>query len=180
MDKLSDSTPCAGLLPLSVGAFVLSEAELGPLAQISPFKGGLDQVASVLQKSKGLALPGPNQSVVGQGSRLTWFGRESFLLSGCPAPDLKEFAAVTDQTDAWACVELSGEGVEDALARLVPVDLRTTSFAANATVRTYVGHMSASLVRTDDQKILMMVFRSMAETLVEELKEAMEAVTARG
>ena len=66
------------------------------------------------------------------------------------------------------------------MARLVPVDLRTQAFGVGATCRTLVGHMSSSITRIEKDRLLIMVFRSMAETLVAELKEAMEAVVDRG
>ena len=95
------------------------------------------------------------------------------------APDLK-CAAVIDQSDAWASVVLRGSSAVDVLARLVPTDLRPTVFGAGATARTLVGHMSVSITRTEADAFLILVFRSMAQTLIEEITEAMEAVAARG
>ena len=92
----------------------------------------------------------------------------------------REVAALVDQSDAWAVVRLEGEGAEDVLARLVPVDLRLVSFPMGATARSKIGHMSGSVTRVGEDAFWLMVFRSMAETLVHDLKSAMEAVAARG
>lgn len=128
-----------------------------------------------------MVLPPANQSFAQNGARLIWFGRETYLLAGAlPETDVAKHAAVSDQSDAWACVELSGAGGEAVLARLVPIDLRIAHFAPDATARTLVGHMNAAITRTSGDRMLIMVFRSMASTLVEEIKEAMEAVAARG
>ena len=75
---------------------------------------------------------------------------------------------------------LSGAASVDVLARLVPVDLRRTAFPQGHTCRTLVNHMTASVTRQDEDAFLILVFRSMAQTLVEELHEAMEAVALRG
>lgn len=180
MASLKTTTPCTGLLPVTVAEITLSEVDPGPMTLIMPFNDRKADVNTVLGDSLSLVLPDPNQYCDTGHARLIWFGRDSAMLTGCPAPDLNGVAGTTDQTDAWVCVELSGDGIEDVLARLVPADLRVAAFPAGGTLRTLVGHMTASLVRVSNDRILVMVFRSMAGTLVEELKEAMEAVAARG
>ena len=87
---------------------------------------------------------------------------------------------MVDQSDAWAVVRLTGEGGADALARLVPVDMRLSAFGGGATVRTQLGHMNASITRLEAQTFMIAVFRSMAGTLVHDLARALEAVAARG
>ena len=174
-------SPCAGLLPVEVGSVRLTEAELGTLTMLMPLRGKAEGVADILRSSLGLELPAPNKSTTVGRARLIWFGRDIYMLAGAAAPaELSKFAAVTDQSDAWACVEISGVGLVDVLARLVPVDLRAQAFGAQDTVRTLIGHMNASVTRLEADRVMVMVFRSMAGTLVEELKEAMEAVAARG
>ena len=180
MDNLISQSPFDGLLPAAVGAVHLSGVDLGKAALLMPYQGKSNQLSTALQKSVGLSLPAPNQSETDGAVRLLWFGRAAYLLTGTEVPPVvKNCAAVTDQTDAWVCVELTGFGVEDVLARLVPVDLRHRVFGQNATARTLVGHMNVSITRTGTKRILVMGFRSMAKTLVEELKEAMEAVASR-
>lgn len=98
-----------------------------------------------------------------------------------PEPDtsLAIHAALSDQSDAWACVELTGPDVEDVLARLVPVDMRSASFKRGQSVRTLIQHMNGSITRIGADRFLVLVFRSMAATLVHDLKEAMESVAAQ-
>lgn len=179
MDNLVPKSPCGDLLPMTVGSVSVREVDLGQMALILPFKKKVAEVSKRLKQDIGLTLPKANSSVVHDVARLLWFGRDSYMLVGRQDCELLDCAAVTDQSDAWACVEVSGEGVEDVLARLVPVDLRPFAFGPDATIQTLVGHMTASLTRVGPDEILIMVFRSMAETLVEDLKEAMEAVAAR-
>jgi len=84
-----------------------------------------------------------------------------------------------DQSDAWCTVEIAGKSVEDVLARLVPVDLRAATFKRSHTAKTLLGQMTASVSRTGDDAFEIMVFRSMAETLVEELTRAASGLAAR-
>ena len=77
-------------------------------------------------------------------------------------------------------VQLRGARAVDVLARLVPVDLRAAQFKRGHTVRTDLMHMTASITATGANTFLILVFRSMAQTLVHDLKTAMEGVASRG
>jgi sarcosine oxidase subunit gamma len=177
--ELTAKTPCAGLLPLTVGTVAATETELGVLTALSPL-GDAAGLGEALKAAHGMAAPKPGRATGRDGARCLWFGRDTMLLAG-PAPDkgLSDHAAVVDQSDGWACVTLSGAGAIDVLARLVPIDLREGSFKRGHSARTMVQHMTASITRTGPDTFLILVFRSMGGTLVHDLKAAMEAVAAR-
>ncbi|WP_424833223.1 sarcosine oxidase subunit gamma [Ruegeria sp.] len=181
MDKLVANSPCDGLLPLTIGSVTLSEADAGAVHSVSPFKGKQKAVSDMLKALHGMAYPAANRATGKAGSRAVWFGPAHAILMGpVPDPALTEHAAVVDQSDAWTVVRLDGAGVEDVLARVVPVDLRGAHFKRGHTARTLLFHMSASITRVGENAFQIMVFRSMAETLVHDLKRAMEGVAARG
>ncbi|MEM9575915.1 MAG: sarcosine oxidase subunit gamma family protein [Pseudomonadota bacterium] len=181
MVELVATSPCAGVLPKQVGAITLAEADLGVMTTIAPFAGQEAAVSQALKEAHGVGFPPLDATIQKDGTRVLWFGRDMALLTGqLPDAGLAKFAALTDQSDGWAAIKISGSGVEDVLARLVPVDLRPSAFAEGQTCRTLVGHMAASITRTGKDALLILVFRSMATTLVDELHEAMEAVAARG
>jgi sarcosine oxidase subunit gamma len=75
--------------------------------------------------------------------------------------------------------EMGSAGVEDVLARLVPVDLRANVFKMNHVAKTMLGHMSVTIVRTGAEAFEIMVMRSMAQTLVHDLDVAMRGLAAR-
>ncbi|MFK7765353.1 MAG: sarcosine oxidase subunit gamma [Roseobacter sp.] len=181
MVELVATSPGEALLPISIAALSLAEIDLGPLTSIAPFAGQDEAVSIALETAHGVGFPAPNRAVSQGKAKLIWFARKTALLVGVsPDRGLAQHAALTDQSDAWLCVQLSGLGAEDVMARLTPVDLRPAVFAHGHTCRTLIGHMSASITRLAPDSLLILVFRSMAVTLVEELQEAMEAVTARG
>ncbi len=177
MAKLIALTPGAGLLPVSAGSVTLSEISADRLTSVAPFKGQDKAVGAALKKA-GLGWPKPGQSVTGKGGEVVWFGMGKALSIDADLPDLSGLAAVTDQTDGWALVQIDGAGALDVLARLVPVDLR--ALGTGGTVRSLIGHMTASITRTGDQTFRLMVMRSMTQTLVHEVHEAMEHLAARG
>lgn len=180
MVELTEKSPCAGLLPVHIGTVTAEEIDAGRLSSLSAH-GDPDELSAALEKAHGMALPKPNRSTGKEGARCLWFGRGEALLMG-PAPEaaLADHGAVVDQSDAWAVVTLHGEGAVDVLARLVPVDLRDSVFKRGHTLRSQVFHMNASITKLGPDRFMIMVFRSMAGTLVHDLKAAMAAVAARG
>lgn len=180
MIDLKALSPCEGLLPLSIGAAELVELEGGVLTSLSPL-GDVAALGAALEKAHGMAWPAPLCATGKDGARCLWFGRDAALLMG-PTPDAKlaKHAAVVDQSDAWAVVRLSGPAAVDVLARLVPVDLRESSFKRGHSLRTQLYHLSASITKVGADGFMILVFRSMAATLVHDIKAAMEAVAARG
>ncbi|MGV6805136.1 MAG: sarcosine oxidase subunit gamma [Ruegeria sp.] len=181
MDRLVAQTPCQGLLPMTVGAVSLSEVNPGSVHSVSPFRGQLKLLSDAMKAAHGMALPAPNRSTGKEASRAIWFGNGQVILIGSkPDAALSNHAAVVDQSDAWAIVRMDGDGAEDVLARLVPVDMRPQHFKRGHTARTLLFHMNASITRIGAKSFQIMVFRSMATTLVHDLKRAMEGVAARG
>lgn len=181
MAELIAKTPASGLLPLKIGSVDLSEVDAGHLTSLAPYKGKEAALSDALKTSHGASLPRPNRTTGKEGARVIWFGLNHALLLGpAPASELANLAAITDQSDAWTVVQLRGAGATDVLARLVPVDLCPTQFKRGHTVRTDLMHMTASITSTGANTFLILVFRSMAQTLVHDLKTAMEGVAARG
>ncbi len=178
MDSLEALSPCAGLLPLRIGGCEVVEADVGPIFAVSPRRNA-DETA--LTRALGLPFPEPGRSTESEGRRCVWSGhREALLMGFAPDAALCGLAAVVDQSDAWAVVELRGACGDQVLARLVPVDLRLQAFGVGATARTQLGHMNASITRVAENVLMIAVFRSMAATLVHDLTRALEAVAARG
>nr|WP_255596831.1 sarcosine oxidase subunit gamma [Cognatishimia sp. MH4019] len=169
-------SPCDGLLPLTIGAATLTEVETGPITSISPFKGQEKAVSEALKAAHGTAFPAPNRTTAKDAARLIWSGRGQALMLGA-VPQI-ESAALTDQSDAWCCVEIAGDGVQDVLARVTPVDTR--AMKRGHTARTLVQHINVALTRTGKDRFEVMAMRSMAQTLVHDLQRAMSGVAARG
>ncbi|KPA23106.1 Sarcosine oxidase, gamma subunit family [Shimia sp. SK013] len=181
MAELSAKTPCAGLLPVKAGGVTLSEVDAGAMTSLAPFKGQEKALSDALKAAHGVTFPAANRATGKEGARAVWFGQGQAMLIG-PDSDmaLGTFAAITDQSDAWAVVRLEGVGAEDVLARLVPVDLRASTFRRGHTARTMMQHLMVSITRVGDNTFQIMAFRSMAVTLVHELETAMKGVAARG
>ena len=177
MVELKAQTPFGELLSLHIGDMTVAARDLGQLTVLGVFdRAGL---SDALEAAHGLALPDPLRSTAKGDARCLWFGRDEALLVGvAPGEALRKHAALVDVSDGWAVAELQGSGAEDVLARLAPVDLRDSVFEPGDTLRSQLRDMPASITRTETG-FLLMVYRSMAATLVQELRRAMEAVASR-
>ncbi|MES2816454.1 MAG: sarcosine oxidase subunit gamma family protein [Pseudomonadota bacterium] len=162
---------------LNLGGVSLAEVDVGPITSVAVLPGGAKAVAKGL-KALGLAMPEPNTFVEKKGLRIVWTGREQAFLIGAESPVL-EGAAVTDQSDGWAVLSLSGPAAADVLARLVPMDLRLSACPVGTALRSQLNHMNAVILRTGDYAFEIMVFRSMARTAWHELETATHMVAAR-
>ncbi|MCV6585510.1 MAG: sarcosine oxidase subunit gamma [Marinibacterium sp.] len=181
MVELAALSPCAGLLPIAHGDVTLSEVDLGQITLMRPWAGRQADLAAALKDAHGLAWPAPGRATGRAGQRAIWFGLDQVVLAGpSPDPALASFGALVDQSDGWAVVRLEGEGAIAVLSRLVPIDLRPSVFKRGHTARTQLQHMPVSLSKLGDRAFVIMGARSMAQTLVEDLKTAMAGVAARG
>ncbi|MVO16233.1 sarcosine oxidase subunit gamma [Rhodobacteraceae bacterium CY05] len=174
-------TPCDGILPVTIGSINLTEDVPAAMTLIAPCAGQEEAVSATMEAAHGMAFPAVNRSTGKAGARAIWFGQGAALLQGPAATqELADIAALTDQSDAWTVVRLEGESAAAVLARLAPVDLRSHLFKRGHTARCEVSHMMGSITRVGPEAFQIMVFRSMARTLVHDLKTAMAAVDARG
>jgi sarcosine oxidase gamma subunit len=162
---------------MTLGGVTLAETDPGPMTSIAVLPGGAKAVSKAL-KPLGLAVPAPNSFVEKKGARIVWTGREQAFLMGV-APPVLDGAAVTDQSDGWAVLALSGVAAVDVLARLVPLDLRLASFPVGSAVRSGLNHMNVVILRVGDYAFEIMVFRSMARTAWHEIDTVMHMVAAR-
>ena len=85
MDKLDAKSPCAGLLPLSIGTLNVSEMDMGAITSVSPFDGASN---SALGGRMGLPFPAPGQTSGNDSRRCVWVGQGEALLMGVQ-PDAK-------------------------------------------------------------------------------------------
>ncbi|WP_168219870.1 sarcosine oxidase subunit gamma [Pseudotabrizicola formosa] len=164
--------PALGLPPLTHAGTTLAEAALPQITAIAPFPGQSAAVGTAL----GLTFPAPNCVTEAGEARLVWAGRDLAFLLGKAAPEGLP-AAVTDQSDGWVALTLSGPQAVQVLARLVPLDLR--DMPRGQAARTALNHLPLVLIAEGEGAFTLLTFRSMARTAWHEIGEAMEKLAAR-
>ncbi|MCB1397424.1 MAG: sarcosine oxidase subunit gamma [Rhodobacter sp.] len=160
-----------------MGRARLAALDPGRVTSVAPWPGrNVDAALAPL----GLHFPPPGTVIAAQGARIAWAGRQlAFLIGAEPPAALAGVAALTDQSDGWVWVHLSGADASAVLARLTPLDLRPSAFAVGTVARTVINHMQALILRGAEDGFEIAVFASMAGTLHHELTEAMRLVAAR-
>lgn len=177
MPELIAKSALDGHGALTLGGVTLVEVQVAPISSIAVLPGGAKAVAKAL-KPLGLAMPDPNCWRANGIARIIWAGRDQAFLTGVLPPPI-DGAAVTDQSDGWAVLSISGPAAVDAMMRLVPLDLRISSFPVGRAVRAPLNHMNALLMRSEPYTFELWVFRSMARTAWHEIETAMQSLAAR-
>ena len=179
MVDLYATAAAATALPLKIGTVYVEEVETS-LFLVGPFDKKLKQAAAVLVTQMGLEWPTAHVMKRTGVAYALWFDHAHIALMGVePSAKLLQYAAVTDVSDGWCIVDISGPEVRDVLARVTPLDMRSKSFKTGMTQRSMLMHMQASISCLGKSHFRVMVFRSMALTVVHDLAVAMESVAAR-
>lgn len=179
MLDLTPQSACDGLLPLQVDGATLIEVAPAHVTALAPFRGQAKALSQALHQAHGLRLPNPGRATSKGGVRALWAGLDQVLvLSDAPLGDLTDMAAVTDQSDAWATVQIKGPLATEILARVTPLDLSAAQFKRGAVARSLVQHVNVVLTRVGPRAFEIMCLWSFAGSLVHDLDVAMRSVAA--
>ena len=142
--------------------------------QVSP-RAGID--TSPLQKLLGCVLPDSPQEKASNEAVAYWLGPNDWLLVN-PAPDMDSIKSalqeapngatfvLTDVTDAYSIIDISGEDAVSRLAAGCSVDFHDSVFPTGRYVLTRLQHLSVIIHRLDDTpRFRILVDRSVAQFL---------------
>jgi methylglutamate dehydrogenase subunit D len=145
------------------------------LVLVAARKQRLDALAELFHRQLGIVLP--DKPLLARGQRLSllwggfaqWLAMDNASSASGPAHLLDEaigdLASLTDQSDARAILEVSGHDINQALAKLVPIDLHPRVFRGNDTAMTLFGHIAGQLTKIDEAPTYeIMIPRSFAES----------------
>ncbi len=180
MVDLIAKTPLAGILPINAGETVLTEASPASITSVMPHQGREKALGEALKKAHDIGLPAVGRSSGTAALRMIWTGRGQYMLVGNKpaARALARSSTLTDQSDGWAVMQLTGDNAAQVMARLCPLDLRAASFKNGHTARTELAHIMAVVSRIP-KGFEIMVMRSFAQTAVTSLQQAMDSVAAQ-
>ncbi|WP_397542827.1 sarcosine oxidase subunit gamma family protein [Roseovarius salis] len=177
--SLVSAPPLAGV-DKSIGAVrIMTPKHLAIVAIALPL-GGESAADTAVQSAYGLTLPPPGESAeTGKGETLVRLGEDqAFVLFERAAPDaeavvrdkLGEAVYVTDQTDSWCVLEMSGAGCRTALERICPIDLNPEAFGRGDAARTVMEHLGVLVLRTGTDSYLLLSASSSAGSFLHMLE----------
>ena len=90
---------------------------------------------------------------------------------------LNGMAYVTDQTDVWSALQISGPQARTALERICPLNLHPASFAIHDVARTVMEHLGVVILRTGDDTYLLLSASSSAGSFLHAIETSLTNVT---
>lgn len=130
----------------------LVEVPIRQLQQVAAWPDTSDAVGARVAEAAGAgAAPGPGTAAVGRHGAALRVEPLKWWLYGIEAPDLgDDEGTVVDLSHARTQVRATGPDARECLNRLIPLDLRTESFAVDSTATTAMHHVGVTLWRSPD------------------------------
>lgn len=161
----------------------LREVSNFALAELTAFKGQKDALAAAIVTAFGVSLPSANRASSKDDVTFVSVGPGKWLVTGEGTKELDlvsqlkkaagSLAAVVDQSDARALVEISGDKARAALAKGVMVDLDPLAFKTGDAAVSFAVQFWITLWQTSDAPIYRLaVFRSMGRDLLHWLESS--------
>ncbi len=168
-----NARPPLGVDPIVTEGVEASEVPHLSIVSIAAPLGGETRLGDAVTSVYGVDLPAIGQSVRSGKHDTLFLGLQPgqwFVVFECPEPQpletvrarLAEAAYLTDQSDSWAIVKVSGPRSRETLNRICPVDLDPGAFATGAVARTLMEHLGVIIVREDQDTFMLMSARSSA------------------
>jgi methylglutamate dehydrogenase subunit D len=145
------------------------------LAAISVRKGQLNALTDRADETFGVKLTHRRERVAGASIAFVWAGPGQWIATAEGEDGatferrlraaLGDLAAVSDQSDARAIIQIAGARARDVLAKGVPIDLHPSAFRARDAAITTVAHIGALFWQCDETPTYeFLVPRSFAES----------------
>lgn len=161
-DPADIATSAFAGLPTTAGSgrgVMATERDGLGIARIATRRGQAAEVLELLRANFGVEPPnGPRCATLGDVG-IAGVGPDTWLATRDHAGNafaqalrslLGECASVSDQSDAYVILRLTGPAVRTTLAKLVPIDIHSRSFRAGDVAQTNCGYVNVTLWRLED------------------------------
>ena len=153
------------------------------IAEVTAFKGQKDALANAIVATFDIALPAANKTASKDGVTFVSIGPGKWLVTGEGKAEhdliarlqkaAGSLAAIVDQSDARALVEISGDKARAALAKGVMIDLDPSAFKIGNAATSFAVQFWITLWQTSDApSYRIAVFRSMGSDLLHWLESS--------
>ena len=179
--RLKPITPLGHDTPHSVtiGPVTITEVTDTALASLAARMGEAKAVADITDAA-GIPLPGPGKAAQGATYAAFWLSPDMWMIEAPFAthedivailkPHFGEAASLTEQTDAWARIDVTGTDLPAMFERLCAFDLR--SHGPGAATRTVIEHLGCYVLIRAENHLSVLGPRSSAASLFHALETA--------
>jgi sarcosine oxidase subunit gamma len=165
-NKLAARSPLGGF-KFETDAISITEITQRGIVSVATPKAGEKMLAQTIAAEFSTALPTPGKSTSSDRSnaRLLGLAADQFFIvfddpdNTEPAriiSSLSQSAYLTDQSDTWVSIRVSGPASRDALERICPIDLHDESFSVGSVARTAMEHLGAIIYREAEHSFALM------------------------
>jgi heterotetrameric sarcosine oxidase gamma subunit len=164
-DRLVAESPLNGFRLEAKGAICHEDTGYA-MVSVTAANGKIKALSSAITSAFGVALPGPGEAVTmtqngktsgkNKGDMILSSARDQVFICRQMTPEAHlahvikacgKVASVTDQSDAWARISLSGPSCPMIMERLCAVDTRLGAFPPWSVARTSIEHMGVIIIR---------------------------------
>lgn len=149
--------------------------------------GSEAKALKAIKSAYGIDLPDVGQTAMskdGKARLMRMAQDQAFVMFTHADPDaatvvsglLKGAAYVTDQTDVWSALRLSGPSSRDALARICPIDLHTDVFLEGHIARTVMEHLGVIILREAEDSFVLFSASSSAGSFLHAVETSIRNV----
>lgn len=161
MANLTQTTPLNGF-DQPIGNMRLREITDLDITALAIPNNGATKFKAAIKSTYGLSMPSPLKSTADAKTRLLMTQPDQLFALTRRGANTPIDAYITDQTDAWVLLELSGPASRTALERICQIDLDPDAFQKNQMARTTMEHMAAIIIRTGTDTFILMSASSSA------------------
>lgn len=186
MLKLTAQSPLNGYAGDS-GDISIREISHKSLISLAVPLNGATTFASTVKDTYGLTIPKTGAAKTSKSSDVCLMGMQPdqyFLmfensdiepLKAIPK-GLADVAYVTDQSDSFVFLQVSGPRSREALERICPIDIHADAFKLNAVARTSMEHLGTVIMRDGKDSFLLLSASSSAESLLHAVETSIKNV----
>ena len=89
----------------------------------------------------------------------------------------EQLAYLSDQSDSWVTLRISGNNCREALERICPLDIHPAAFPVGSVARTSMEHMAVIILRESEDSYLLLSLRSFAQSFLQAVTTSIENVS---
>jgi sarcosine oxidase subunit gamma len=183
---LAARSPLGGV-ELEFDGVALREVTGMAIISIATPLGNDEALAKAVRSAYGIACPAVGHSVASKAGKARILGLaqdQMFLIfddpGGDPLPAVSDKFAdkayLTDQSDSWAMIRITGPKARTALERICPLDLHPSAFPEGRVARTVMEHLGVIILHEAPDTFLLMSARSYAGSFLHAVETSVRNV----
>lgn len=170
----------------TIGGVSIAEVTGKSIISVATPLGGEEALAAALRSAHDADVPAAGQMTESGATLFLGLARDQFFVLADdlgPWPEKRVAEAldgagyVTDQSDSWVVLRVTGASCREALARICPIDLHPENFGRGQLARTSMDHLGAIIIAEGGDNFLLMSARSSAQSFLHAITQSAQNIS---